>query len=184
MWFRLTARVCGFVACASVVALAAQWLSISFGWDPLVAIGTVEQRTADIKGSLRDGPAIIAAVGVVLVGLLCLGAWLLAMRRPARDDTFRVGARRDGLRIDRDSLGASLERRLEPLDRRVDSTVAVSRRGRVDLRLVTPDPSVTGPAAEQSAALTDILTERGLPCRLRDVKIIDVRKLKSRHRVR
>lgn len=97
---------------------------------------------------------------------------------------LRVGSRRDGLRIDRDSLGASLERRLEPLDRRVDASIAVSRRGRVDLRLVTPDPSVVGPVAEQTTALTEILTDRGLPCRLGNVNVIDVRKLKSRHRVR
>ena len=81
---------------------------------------------------------MLAAVGVVVVGVICLVSWLLSMRHPMSDDTFRVGARKDRLRLDRDSLAASLERRLEPLDRRVDTSVEISRRGRVDLRVVTP----------------------------------------------
>jgi len=184
MWFRTITRLCGFAACASVVVIAAQWLSISFGWDPLVDPDTVARRADRIAGSLREGPAMLAAVGVEVVGVICLVSWLLAMRHPMSDDTFRVGARKDRLRLDRDSLAASLERRLDPLDQRVDTSVEISRRGRVDLRVVTPDPSITGPAAEHANALSEILTERGLPCRLRKLDVIDVRRLKSRHRVR
>jgi hypothetical protein len=184
MWYRVIARICGFAACASVVALAAQWLSISFGWDPLVGTDTVDRWTDRIGGPLREGPAMLAAIGVVAAGGLCFGAWLLTLHHPMRDDTFRAGTRRDRVRIDRDSLAASLERRLEHVDQRVDASVQVSRRGRVDLRVVTPDPSVSGPAAEHAAELGKVLTERGLPCRVRKVDIVDVRRVKSRHRVR
>lgn len=125
---------------------------------------------------------IAVGVGVLAVGLLI--AWLFTLRHPTRDDTFRAGARARRLRIDRDSLAASLERRLEPIDQRVDATVSVSRRGKVDLRVVTPDVSATGPAAEHIAVLSDVITERSLPCRLGVVSVVDVRKLKNRHRVR
>ena len=89
MWYRITARVCGFIACAAVVLLAAQWLSLSFGWDPLVATDTAQQRANDVEGAIRDGPAIIVAVAVFLIGVLCFVAWVLSIRPPARDDTFR-----------------------------------------------------------------------------------------------
>lgn len=184
MWFRIFARACGFVACAIVVALAAQWLSISFGWDPLISVDRINARARQIAGPLREGPAMLVAIGVGIVGLIALAAWLMSMRSPSSDATFRAGPRRERLRIDRDSLAASLERRLQPIDRRVDATVSVSSRGGVDLRLVTPDPSTTGPVSEHTAALADLLTERALPCRVRRVDVIDVRKLKSRHRVR
>lgn len=184
MWFRIIARVCGFAACAIAVAVAAQWLSLSFGWDPLVETATVDRWADRIAGPVREGPAFLAAVGVVALGLLGLFAWALTFRHPMSDDTFRVGPRGNLVRIERNSLAASLERRVEHLDRRVDASVDVSRRGRVDLKVVTPDPSATGPAAEHAAEISKILTERGLPCRLRRVDVIDVRRLKSRHRVR
>lgn len=184
MWLRILVRVCGLVACAIVVVLAAQWLSISFGWDPLVSSDTIDERTNSIGGPLREGPAMLAAVAVGVIGLLAAAAWLMSFRHPSRDHTFRAGPRSQRLRIDRDSLAASLERRLEPIDRRVDASVSVTRRGRVDLRIVSPDPSMTGPAAEHSAALADVLTQRSLPCRVGTVDVVDVRKLKSRHRVR
>lgn len=183
-WYRPLTRVCGLAASLFVVALAAQWLSLSFGWDPLVSIETVRRRSDDIAGPLREGPAMLVAVALGVVALGALVGWLLSLRHPNRDATFRVGARADRLRIDRDSLAASLERRLAPLDRRVDADVTVTRRGRVDVRLVTPDVSATGPIAEHTEFLADVLTERGLPCRVGNVDVVDVRRLKDRHRIR
>lgn len=183
-WYRVLSRFVGLVACAIVVIIAAQWLSLSFGWDPLIGTTTVSDRADDLTSSLREGPAMLAAIGILIVGLLLLVAWLLAGRRIRDDRTFRAGDRGRRLRIDRSSLAASLERRLEPLDRRVDATVAVSRRGRVDLRLVTPDTSATGTVAEHTDLLRTVLDERSLPCRLGSVDVVDVRRLKSRHRVR
>lgn len=183
-WYRALTRFVGFVTCALVVLIAAQWLSLSFGWNPVVARATVVSRTARFQSTLNEGPAILIAVALIIGGVVLFVAWLLAGRRTRDDHTFRVGPRRRNLRIDRNTLAASIERRLEPIDRRVDATVTVSRRGRVDLRLVTPDTSVTGTAAEHTTALTDLLSERSLPCTLRAVDIVDVRKLKSRHRVR
>lgn len=183
-WYRILSRSVGLVACAIVVVIAAQWLSLSFGWDPLIDIGTVRDVTDDFTRTLREGPTMLAAIGVIVVGVVLLVAWLLAGRRSPDDGTFRVGARGRRLRIDRSSLAASLERRLEPLDRRVDVDVSVSRRGRVDLRLVTPDTSATGTVAEHTDKLRDIVDERNLPCRLGSVDVVDVRRLKSRHRVR
>lgn len=183
-WYRVLTRLVGLVACALVVVIAAQWLSLSFGWDPLIAIDTVADRTEDFTSSLREGPAMLAAIAILVVGLGFLVSWLLAGRRTRDDRTFRVGNRDRRLRIDRSSLAASLERRLDPVDQRVDATVSVSRRGRVDLRLVTPDTSATGTVADHTAHLRSVIDERSLPCRLGSVDVVDVRRLKSRHRVR
>ena len=177
-------RVCGFAVCGFAIVVAAQWLSLSFGWDSLFSADTVRRRTDDIAGTIREGPAMLVAVGVGIVGLVASIGWLLSFRHSSRDTTFKFGSRSDQVRIDRETLAASLERNLEPLDQRVDVSVSVSRRGRVDLRLVTPDVSATGPAAEHVSVLTDSLGERGLPMRIGRVDVVDVRRLKSRHRVR
>jgi hypothetical protein len=68
MWFRTVVRLSGFLACASVAALVAQWPSISFGWDPLVDADTADRRADDIVGLLRAGPAMLVAarVGIVI----------------------------------------------------------------------------------------------------------------------
>jgi hypothetical protein len=183
-WYRALTRLVGLLACALVVFVAAQWLSISFGWDPLVGADTIERWSNRITRSLRDGPTMLIAVAVTVIGLLLFVAWLLAGRRTRDDHTFRVGTRGRSLRVERTTLASSLERRLEPLDQRVDATVQVSRRGQIDLRLVTPDTSATGTVAEHTEHLTSILSERSLPCTLRSVDVIDVRRQKSRHRVR
>ncbi len=183
-WFRVLARITGLATCALILVVAAQWLSLSFGWTPLVDLHTVNSRTDRFSSALREGPSILLAAGLVIVGVVLFAAWLLAGRRTRDDRTMRVGARRRMFRIDRDSLAASLERRLEPLDRRVDVAVRVTRRGRVDLRLITPDTSATGPTAEHVRVLADVLDERHLPCHIGSVDVVDVRKLKSRHRVR
>ncbi len=183
-WYRTLPRIAGFVACALVVLVAAQWLSLGFGWNPVIGMETVAARTDRFTSTLNEGPAILIAVALIVAGAVLFVAWLLAGRRTHDDHTFRIGARKRRLRVDRNTLAASLERRLEPLDRRVDATINITRRGHVDLRLVTPDTSATGTVAEHSRLVTDVLTERNLPCKLRKVDIVDVRKLKSRHRVR
>lgn len=183
-WYRVLTRLVGMTTCAVFVVLAAQWMSISFGWTPLIELDTVQRRTDRFSSTLREGPAMLVAVGLIMVGALLFVAWLLAARRTRSDRTFRVGERSRRLRIDRPSLAASLERTLESLDQRVDATVNVSRRGAVDLRLVTPDISVTGTVAEHTELLTSTMERRNLPCRLRTVDVVDVRKLKTRHRVR
>ncbi|BAN03587.1 hypothetical protein [Ilumatobacter coccineus] len=183
-WYRAITRLVGFATCALVVLIAAQWLSLSFGWKPVVDTDTVATRTDRFRSTLREGPAILIAVTLIIGGVVLFVAWLLAGRRTRDDGTFRVGTRQRRLRIDRNTLAASIERHLEPIDRRVDATVSVTRRGQVDLRLVTPDTSATGTVSEHTAAVTGLLSERSLPCTLRSVDVIDVRKLKSRHRAR
>lgn len=183
-WYRVLTRLAGFVACAVVVLIAAQWLSLGFGWNPLIGADTVAERTDGFRATLNEGPAILIAVALIVGAVVLFAAWLLAGRRAHDDRTFRIGNRSRGLRVDRNTLAASIERRLEPLDRRVDATVTVGRRGQLDLRLVTPDTSATGTVAEHTALVADVLTERNLPCRLRKVDVVDVRAIKSRHRVR
>lgn len=183
-WYRALTRLVGFIACAAVIVVAAQWLSLSFGWDPVIGIDAVTRRSNRFRSPLNDGVAILVAVALGVAGLTLLIAWVLAGRRTRDDRTFRVGRRNRRLRIDRNSLAASIERRLEHLDQRVDATVDISRRGNVNLRLVTPDTSATGTVAEHTNAVTSMLSDRGLPCKLRSVDVVDVRKLKTRHRVR
>jgi hypothetical protein len=183
-WYRLVSRLVGFAACALAAVVAAQWLSLGLGWDPLIDLDTVQRRTDEWRSSLREGPAMLAALASIAGGLVLLAAWVLAGRRSRADGTFRLTRTRGAMRVDRASLAASLERRLDPIDRRVDATVSVSRRGNVDLRLVTPDTSATGTVAEHTRELSALLDQRGLPCKLRSVDVIDVRRLKSRHRVR
>ena len=183
-WYRTTSRLAGLVACVFVVLVAAQWLSLGFGWDPLIGSETVGTRTDRFRSSLNEGAAILIAAALIIAGVVLFVAWLLAGRRVHDDRTFRVGSRSRRLRVDRNSFAASIERRLAPLDRRVDASVNITRRGHVDLRLVTPDTSVTGTVAEHRALITEILAERNLPGRLRKVDVVDVRKLKTKHRVR
>ncbi len=183
-WYRTVTRLAGFAACAILILIAAQWLSLGFGWSPMIGTDTVAERANRVTSTLNEGAAILIAVALIIGGIVLFVAWLLAGRRTHDDRTFRIGKKSRRLRIDRNTLAASIERRLEPLDRRVDATVDVTRRGHVDLRLVTPDTSATGTVAEHTALVTDVLDERNLPCRLRKVDVIDVRKLKTRHRVR
>ena len=56
--------------------------------------------------------------------------------------------RRGWTKIDRATLEDAIERRLEIIDHRNDIAVRINRRGRVNARLVTPDPSMSGPVQE------------------------------------
>ena len=183
-WYHISSRLLGLLACVVVVVLGAQWLALSFGWEPIIGERVASEWSERVSRPLREGPAMLVAVAAAAAGAVLLVGWVLAGRRGRPERSYRLGRRSRRLRIDRSTLAASLERRLDPLDRRVDVHLDVDRGGGLHLRLVTPDTSATGTVAEHSQRLKDVLDERGLTNRVKSLDVLDVRKLKSRHRVR
>ena len=86
--------------------------------------------------------------------------------------------------IDRATLEDAIERRLEIIDRRNDIAVRINRRGRVNARLVTPDPSMSGPVQEMRDTIDAQCESRSLPCRSGRITSTVPRLLTSRRQVR
>ena len=175
-------RVLGLSVAAIVLMAATQLLLLSFETDPLFS----RERVDDIAGWIRDRPRVGAGmlVGVAL-GLLAL--WLLwaIVSTLGTDRPSITTRRRDGwTRIDRATLEDAIERELEAVDRRNDIRVDITRRGRVDLTLTTPDPSRAGPAQELRDVLDRLCEERSLPCRSGRITTTVPRRMTVRRKVR
>ncbi|MCY3560029.1 MAG: hypothetical protein OXH20_02490 [bacterium] len=105
--------------------------------------------------------------------------------------TRRAGGRvlttrrgRGWTKLDRPTLEDAIERRLEAIDRRNDVRVRITRRGRVHVRLVTPDTSAIGPIQEARDAIDEHCAERVLPCRSGRITATVPRRMTRRRQVR
>jgi len=179
---RLVLRALGLAVAAIVLVVATQLLMLSFDADPLVSRETVDDLVDWIGGDPSDGAAIL--VGVALLALAVWLGWMAVSSAGTEQHVITTRRRNGWTKIDRRTLGDSLERRLDSVDRRSDVAVRVRRGGRVDLEVVTPDPSITGSPRELRDSLNDIVTARNLPCRSGRLTATVPRRMTGRRRVR
>ena len=128
------------------------------------------------------GPGVLAGGALALLTISLVRAWARMLGTGRRVITTRH--RKGWTKIDRDTLEDALERRLEVIDRRNDIVVRINRRSRVNARLVTPDPSVSGPAQEMRDTIDAQCESRSLPCRSGRITSTVPRFLTSRREVR
>ena len=179
---RIVLRVLGLGVAAIVLVAATQLLLLGFEADPLLSRSRVDSFVRSIQDPVHPGPGIL--VGLALVGLaaLLLGVIVASLRT---DRPVLTTRRRGGwTKIDRKTLADALERRLEDVDRRSDLDLEVTRRGRVNVKIVTPDPAAAGPAQELRDAVDDEIERRGLPCRSGRITVNVPRRMTSRRRIR
>ncbi len=179
---RIALRLVGFGVAAIVLVAATQLLLLSFEADPLVS----RQRLGDIVDWIQDRPspgaAVLSGGALVLVGSV-LAVAIVRSRGP---DRRVITTRRRGgwTKLDRATLEDAIERELEHVDRRNDVRARVRRNGRIDLDIVTPDPTVTGPVKELRDTVDHLSETRSLPCRSGRIVVTTPRRLTARRRVR
>ena len=120
-------------------------------------------------------------------GLAVVVVWLvwLFIRSVGRGSRVVATRRRQGwTKLDRPTLEDVFERQLEAIDGRNDVAVGINRRGRVDVTIVTPDPSATGPAQEARDMIELTCTARGLPCYAGRITAVLPRRVTNRRKVR
>lgn len=180
--FRTTApRLLGLGVAAIVTIAATQLLLLSFEVSPLVDPDRVGSISEWIRDRPRTGVAVLSGIAICLVALL-LG-WFVARGRRSNRSAV-VTRRRDGsTRIDRRSLEASIERALDPIDRRVEVQARIRRRS-VRLHLTTPDVRQSGSGHEYGAAFRQLVDTRGLPVRLGRVTVAAPRRTNRARTVR
>ncbi len=175
-------RLLGLIVAAIVLMAATQLLLLSFETDPLLD----RERVDSIADWIRDRPR--AGAGILIGGALgLLVIWLVwaAISTLGTDRRVITTRRRGGwTKVDRATLEDAVERRLEAVDRRSDVSVGISRRGRVDLKVTTPDPARAGPVQELRDATDDLCTSRSLPCRSGRITVTVPRRMTARRRVR
>ncbi len=175
-------RVLGLAVAAVVVIAAAQLLMLSFEIDPLFSREAIHRLTGWIQGDPSTGAGILSGIALVIASLV--GLWMYGRLLGAGGRVLTTRRRRGWTKLDRTTLEDTFERRLAALDRRNDIRVRITRRGRVNVRLVTPDPSAMGPAQEIRDALDDHCAERALPCRSGRIKATVPRRMNWRRKVR
>ena len=179
---RLALRVLGLGVAALVLLAATQLLLLSFESDPLFSRSRIETFNDWVRGRPRPGPGIL--LGVALAGVSVWLAW--AVVKSLGTDRRVITTRRRGgwTKLDRATLEDSIERRLETIDRRNDVDVSITHRGRVDVNIITPDPSALGPVQELRDAIDELCGARALPCRSGRITASVPRRLTARRRVR
>ncbi len=179
----VVARALGLTGALLVLAVAVQWLLLGFEADPLLDHGRVRDLTDWIAERPRAGAALFSGIALVMGCLVLL--WVLWSTRTLDRLVITTTRARSGwTKIDRLTLGASLTRVLDAIDRRTDLTVHVTRRGRVDLRVVTPDPSSVGSLQELRDAIDALAASRNLPIRSGRITVTVPRRMTARRRVR
>ncbi|MDZ7733914.1 MAG: hypothetical protein U5R31_13370 [Acidimicrobiia bacterium] len=167
----------------AVLAVAVQWLLLGFEAEPLMARGRVDDVTDWATDRVSAGAALLAGIALVAVGAAM--AWVLwTTRRIDRAVITTRRGRHGWTRIDRSTLEDALTRVLEAVDRRNDIVVRVGRRGRVDLRIVTPDPSAMGSSQELRDSIDELAGARNLPIRAGRITVTLPRRMTARRRVR
>jgi hypothetical protein len=175
-------RGIGLLVAAIVLTVAAQWLLLGLEYDPLIDRTQVDDLTGWITGDPRKGAELLVGMAVVLAALVI--GWVLWQSRGVDRPVITTRRRHGWTKVDRHNLADAIERRLETVDRRSDLEVKVRRRGRVDLRLVTPDPSALGPIQEYRDTIDELATEQHLPIRSGRVVVTVPRRMTSRRRIR
>ena len=135
-----------------------------------------------VRGSPSTGTGIF--VGIALVLLALGGMWKFGRMFGTGGRVLTTRRRRGWTKLDRVTLEDAIERQLEAIDRRNDVHVRINRRGRVNVRLVTPDPSTIGPIQEIRDAIDEQCTSRALPCRSGRITATTPRRMTRRRQVR
>ncbi len=172
----------GLAVAAIVLMAATQLLLLSFETDPLLSRTWLDDITGWIRRPPRPGVAILAglALAVASLGLI----WSMVRSRSTDRRVMTTRRRAGWTKIDRPTLEDAIERHLEFIDRRNDIRANVDRNGKVDLKIITPDPSAMGPVQELRDALDDFCEQRSLPCRSGRITATTPRRTTSRRRVR
>ena len=175
-------RVIGLGVAAIVLMAATQLLMLSFETDPLLPQNTIDSLGDWIRRRPLMGPGILAGGALALLTIVLFWSWIRMLGTGRRVITTRH--RKGWTKIDRATLEDAIERRLEIIDRRNDIAVRINRRGRVNARLVTPDPSMSGPVQEMRDTIDAQCESRALPCRSGRITSTVPRLLTSRRKVR
>lgn len=178
----ISLRVIGLVVAGIVLLAAAQLLMLSFEVDPPLSRAAIEDLGEWVRGSPSTGTGIF--VGIALMLLALGGMWTFGRMFGTGGRVLTTRRWRGWTRLDRGTLENAIERRLEAIDRRNDVRVRISRRGQVNVRLVTPDPSAIGPVQEIRDAVDDQCASRALPCRSGRITATVPRRMTRRRQVR
>lgn len=178
----ISLRAIGAVVAAIVLMAAMQLLMLSFEIDPLFSRETIDDLGGWVRGSPSTGTGIF--VGIALVLLALGGLWKFGRMFAAGRRVLTTRRRRGWTKLDRITLEDALERQLEAIDRRSDVRVRITRRGQVNVRLVTPDPSAVGPVQEIRDAIDGQCAARALPCRSGRITATVPRRLTRRRQIR
>ena len=178
----ISLRVVGLGVAAIVLMAASQLLMLPFETDPLLPQNTIDSLGDWIRRRPLMGPGVLAGGALALLTISLVWAWVRMLGTGRRVITTRH--RKGWTKIDSATLEDAIERRLEVIDRRNDIVVRINRRGRVNARLVTPDPSVSGPAQEMRDTIDAQCESRSLPCRSGRITSTVPRFLTSRRKVR
>ncbi|MCY3953820.1 MAG: hypothetical protein OXG69_14925 [bacterium] len=178
----ISLRAIGAVVAGIVLLAAAQLLMLSFEIDPPLSRGAVDDLTEWVRGSPSTGTGLFAGIALVLLALG--GLWQLVRTFGTGGRVLTTRRRRGWTKLDRITLEDAIERRLEAIDRRSDVRVRITRRGQVNVRLVTPDPSAVGPVQELRDAVDEQCAARALPCRSGRITATVPRRMTRRRRVR
>ena len=178
----ISLRVIGLVVAGIVLLAAAQLLLLSFEVDPPLSRAAVDDLDRWVRGSPSTGTGIF--VGIALVLLALGGMWKFGRTFGTAGRVLTTRRRRGWTKLDRITLEDAIERQLDAIDRRNDVHVRINRRGRVNVRLVTPDPSAIGPIQEIRDAIDEQCTSRALPCRSGRITATTPRRMTRRRQVR
>jgi len=178
----LLRRGIGLLVAAIVLMVAAQWLLLGLEYDPLIDRGQADDLTGWITGDTRKGAELLVGMAMILAALVI--GWVLWQSRGVDRPVITTRRRRGWTKVDRRNLADAIERRLVTVDRRSDLEVELTRRGRVDLRLVTPDPSALGPIQEYRDVIDEMATQQHLPIRSGRVVVTVPRRMTARRKVR
>lgn len=175
-------RAVGLVVAGIVLLAAAQLLMLSFEIDPPLSRAAIDDLGGWVRGSPSTGTGIF--VGIALVLLALGGAWKFGRMFGTGGRVLTTRRWRGWTKLDRVTLEDAIERQLEAIDRRNDVHVRITRRGQVNVRLVTPDPSAIGPVQEIRDAIDVQCASRALPCRSGRITATVPRRMTRRRKVR
>ena len=178
----ISLRVIGLVVAGIVLLVAAQLLLLSFEIDPPLSRAAIDDLGEWVRGSPSTGTGLF--VGIALALLALGGLWNFGRMLGTGRRVLTTRRWRGWTTLDRITLEDAVERQLEAIDRRNAVRVRVTRRGQVNVRLVTPDPSAIGPAQEIRDAIDAQCTSRALPCRSGRITATVPRRMTRRRQVR
>jgi hypothetical protein len=178
----LALRAAGLVVAAIVLIAATQFLLHGFETDPLLDAEIIADLSDWITRPPRQGAALLA--GTALIILAAGLGWLTWTTRAGHQPVITTRRKNGWTKVDRKTLTSAVTRRLERIDQRSDLDVTIDRRGRVDLHLVTPDPSVGGPLQDYRDAIDEEVARRHLPIRSTRATVTQSQRSTGRRRVR
>jgi hypothetical protein len=171
----------GLAVAGIVLTAATQLLLHGFETDPMLSAGTVDSLADWIERRPREGAALLGGIALCLLGVAL--SWLAWTSRVDHQIAITTRRANGWTKVDRKTLAEALARRLEDIDRRSDVRLTVNRQGRVDLRVVTPDPSISGPIPKYRDAIDQEAGARHLPVRAGRVTTTRPRTMTGRRRV-